>query len=330
MLYLKKAPISTKTSSSVTSMVDLRLSSKSKVSIKSYVGKGRKLEIHNNPLQRSTLGLSLVAGLVGDPKETDDFTLNLVILSLSHVKVEVDLTKPLPSVVEFQRQSGEVVEVQVSYPWLPPTFSHCKELGHVIRNCLHYIPPPPAVASTPAEKTQKSKQSATPNPNQKKHPPGTPKNKHYVAVRKILPPVVTPPILPLSTLPGVPIHVNSPAASVSLPTSPLASQTPLTVFSSKLNTDRLTHQSPSDKLNKPSLKRTRSSPTLSPPSHPSIHFQSSTPFKLTPQPPLFPEIGTLQYIQQSPFIGPTTSNPFSPLILDDSLQSSGDPPSNPQ
>ncbi|KAH0873010.1 hypothetical protein HID58_070372, partial [Brassica napus] len=31
-------------------------------------------------------GLSLVAGLVGDPKETDDFTLNLASLTLSHVK----------------------------------------------------------------------------------------------------------------------------------------------------------------------------------------------------------------------------------------------------
>lgn len=61
-------------------------------------------------------GLSLVAELIGEPKETDDFTLNLVSLTLSHVKVEVDLTKPLPSVVEFERQSGEVVEVKVDYP----------------------------------------------------------------------------------------------------------------------------------------------------------------------------------------------------------------------
>ncbi|XP_013654227.2 uncharacterized protein LOC106359004 [Brassica napus] len=167
-------------------------------------GKGKKLEIHNNPLNRTTIvritseylrnkileksiwyvgdtmfhtalwssttsaqppamdsikiwahltgvpldlrhreGLSLVAGLVGDPKETDAFTLNLVSLSLSHVKVEVDLTKPLPSVVEFERQSGEVVEVLVSYPWLPPTCSHCKELGHIARNYLK-LPVPPA------------------------------------------------------------------------------------------------------------------------------------------------------------------------------------------
>ena len=35
---------------------------------------------------RHTEGLSLVACLVGEPKETDDFTLNLVSLTLSHVK----------------------------------------------------------------------------------------------------------------------------------------------------------------------------------------------------------------------------------------------------
>ncbi|KAL0690500.1 hypothetical protein Bca4012_090178 [Brassica carinata] len=130
-------------------------------------GKGKKLEIHNNPLNRSTIvripnaylrekilekniwyvgdsmfhtaqwtserskatpplkaikiwahligvpldlrhkeGLTMVAGLIGDPKETDDFTKNLVSLTLSHVKVEVDFTVPLPSVVEFVRQSA--------------------------------------------------------------------------------------------------------------------------------------------------------------------------------------------------------------------------------
>lgn len=96
---------------------------------------------------RHTKGLSLVAGLVGEPKETYEFTRNLVSLTLSHVKVEVDLTKPLPSIVEFERESGEVVEVYVHYPWVPPTCSHCHELGHIVRNCLHYSPPraePPA------------------------------------------------------------------------------------------------------------------------------------------------------------------------------------------
>lgn len=74
---------------------------------------------------RHDQGMSLVAGLIGEPKEMDEFTKNLVSLTLSHVKVEVDLTKQLPSIVELEREDGEVVEVSVHYPWVPPTCSHC-------------------------------------------------------------------------------------------------------------------------------------------------------------------------------------------------------------
>ncbi|KAJ4890343.1 hypothetical protein Rs2_30091 [Raphanus sativus] len=115
-------------------------------------------------------GLSLVAGLVGEPKETDDFTKNLVSLTLSHAKVEVDLTKPLPDVVEFTRQSGEVVEVIVTYPWLPPTCSYCKELGHIAKNCL-LIPlpqktPPNPPGGPPKYKTPAKTPTKTPAKNQ--------------------------------------------------------------------------------------------------------------------------------------------------------------------
>lgn len=68
--------------------------------------------------------VSLVAGLVGEPKETDAFTKNIVSLKVAHAKVEVDLTKPLPNVVEFESQNGEVVEVEVEYPWLPPSYKN--------------------------------------------------------------------------------------------------------------------------------------------------------------------------------------------------------------
>ena len=120
-------------------------------------------------------GLSLVAGLVGEPKETNDFTRNLVSLTISHVKVEVDLTKPLPSVVEFEHQSGEVVEVQVTYPWTPPTCSHCHELGHIIRNCLHYTHPPPP--PPPQQNPPFASSSKTPRPSPAKSLPK--KSSHY-------------------------------------------------------------------------------------------------------------------------------------------------------
>ncbi|CAF1703919.1 unnamed protein product [Brassica oleracea] len=123
---------------------------------------------------RHQQGLSLVAGLVGEPKETDDFTLNLVSLTLSHVKVAVDLTKPLPSVVEFTRESGEVVEVLVSYPWVPPTCTHCKELGHIMRNCLQ-LPPPNKQA--PPQRTGKAHVDGGANiPAAGKNQPDTSKN----------------------------------------------------------------------------------------------------------------------------------------------------------
>ncbi|KAF3606689.1 hypothetical protein DY000_02050075 [Brassica cretica] len=104
---------------------------------------------------RHSEGYNLIARLVGEPKETDDFTLNLVSLTMSHVKVDVDLTKPLPSVVEYTRQSGEVVEVSVSYPWVPPTCSHCNELGHITKNCLQL--PKPAKQNTAHRKGKELK-----------------------------------------------------------------------------------------------------------------------------------------------------------------------------
>lgn len=55
---------------------------------------------------RSLEGLSWVAGLIGEPKETDEFTINLTSLHLTHVKVEVDLTKSLPEVIELGRDDG--------------------------------------------------------------------------------------------------------------------------------------------------------------------------------------------------------------------------------
>lgn len=124
-------------------------------------------------------GLSLVAGLVGEPKETDDFTKNLVSLTVSHVKVEVNLNLPLPKVVEFERESGEVVEVQVSYPWVPPTCSHCSELGHIARNCLKRSPPPQDTVN------QKEKSTVNdPPPSASKSKRGKAKDKVYVEVQR--------------------------------------------------------------------------------------------------------------------------------------------------
>ncbi|CAG7864741.1 unnamed protein product, partial [Brassica rapa] len=80
-------------------------------------------------------GLSHIAGQIGEPKETDDWTLSLSSVSVAHVKVEVDTSIPLPQIVEVGRSDGSFVNVEVDYPWTPPICSHCKELGHISRNC---------------------------------------------------------------------------------------------------------------------------------------------------------------------------------------------------
>ncbi|KAG5409702.1 hypothetical protein IGI04_006021 [Brassica rapa subsp. trilocularis] len=81
-------------------------------------------------------GLGWIADALGEPKEMDDWTKNLSSLSVAHVKVEADATKPFPTVLELVRQSGAMFRVEVEYPWLPPSCSHCKELGHIIKDCL--------------------------------------------------------------------------------------------------------------------------------------------------------------------------------------------------
>lgn len=53
--------------------------------------------------------MSLIVGLVGEP----NYTINLVSLRVAHVKVEANLTKPLPDVVEVERDDGYVAEVYV-------------------------------------------------------------------------------------------------------------------------------------------------------------------------------------------------------------------------
>lgn len=159
----------------------------------------------------------------------------MVSLTLSHVKVAVNLTKPLPSVVEFMRQSGEVVEVQVSYPWVPPTCSFCKELGHVSRNCLQ-APPPPKSSDVPAKKSQqvpsasqKGKNVASastasnvkPQPSPQKSPPSPSPSSSSSIPPKPVPPAPPKASLPPKKAPDLVLPATQPLALIpSLSKSP--------------------------------------------------------------------------------------------------------------
>ncbi|WZZ44029.1 hypothetical protein YC2023_040288 [Brassica napus] len=85
---------------------------------------------------RSLEGLSFASGLIGEPKETYEFTRNLTDLNLAHVKIEADLTTRLPELIELKRTSGEIIPVTVEYPWIPPTCAFCKHIGYILKDCL--------------------------------------------------------------------------------------------------------------------------------------------------------------------------------------------------
>ena len=76
-----------------------------------------------------------VAGIVGDPLYLHPSTANLTDLEVAKVFTIVNLSVPLPEAVNAQFESGEVVRVGVSCPWLPPTCSFCNETGHTLRRC---------------------------------------------------------------------------------------------------------------------------------------------------------------------------------------------------
>ncbi|KAJ4881495.1 DUF4283 domain-containing protein [Raphanus sativus] len=223
-------------------------------------------------------GLSLVAGLIGEPKETDEFTKNMVSLSVSHVKVEVDLTLPLPPVVEFERENGEVVEVLVHYPWTPPTCVHCGELGHILRNCLTYTPPAPEKGKE-KEKASSSSPSLNPKPVSTSKSSFTPSKASRKNQTKYQP-VQKNPLDKASTSDPKPPSTSllTPAASLSSPPDPPPPPVISNLFSSL------------DHPPRPSLKRSRSSPILSPP-----HSSSANPFSVNQ---------TLAFLDSTPFVRP--------------------------
>lgn len=271
-------------------------------------------------------GLSLVAGLVGEPKETDEFTKNMVSLTVAHVKVEVDLTLPLPPVVEFERESGEVVEVQVHYPWVPPTCSHCHQLGHILRNCLTYTPPAPekgkekASASTTEQKgdPQPPKTINIPPPASHDFTPSKASRKNQKRYQAISKPQSTPNLNPdhapqdlLVITPDLP----STSLNQQLPSLPLGAS-PLTApinFSSPIPVPR------------PSLKRSRSSPILSPPV--SITANPFSALQHLDCPDSTPPILSLP-LPSTPAIDPTFHKTPS-LFVSGGLPLPGDPLSQP-
>lgn len=193
-------------------------------------------------------GLSHIAGQIGDPRETDDWTLSLISISIAHVRVEIDTTIPLPSQVEVGRSNGTFVTVDVEYPWMPPSCAHCKEVGYIQRHCP-LLPPPTALThkQNPPPKNPNTQPPSSPHPPKKANPsnkfcfscrtmghlmnncPKAPQDWTLVNRRKPPPavdPQTTPPLaqIPLPTsnsqsgptpIPAPSVHSQNPPASPS-------------------------------------------------------------------------------------------------------------------
>ncbi|XP_010556456.1 PREDICTED: uncharacterized protein LOC104825777 [Tarenaya hassleriana] len=75
--------------------------------------------------------LCYIAGTVGEPRAYKPIeSINSV-----DVKVEVDLTKDLPTEVEIELEDGTVDTIDALYRWIPPKCNMCKEFGHVEKFC---------------------------------------------------------------------------------------------------------------------------------------------------------------------------------------------------
>ncbi|XP_013632418.1 PREDICTED: uncharacterized protein LOC106337860 [Brassica oleracea var. oleracea] len=84
--------------------------------------------------------LKVIAGLVGHPLCLHPSIENLTNIEVAKVYTVIDPRQPLPEAVNAQFDSGEVVRITVSSPWLPSLCSHCRKVGHTISECPNAPP----------------------------------------------------------------------------------------------------------------------------------------------------------------------------------------------
>ena len=126
------------------------------------------LELRDVPLQFfNEEALERIAGLVGDPRCLHPSTVNKSNLEVAKVLTLIDPRKPLPEAVNAQFDSGEICRIKVSSPWMPPVFTHCKEIGHGIKHCRSA----PILCKICRSKTHSDKDCIKKIPQDKAHSP---------------------------------------------------------------------------------------------------------------------------------------------------------------
>lgn len=110
--------------------------------------------LKNVPPQLYSLdGISVVASGIGDPLHTEKSRLDPYHFGDTKVKVEIELSKTPPEVVEVRDTQGNAVRINVEYPSLPPKCINCRKYGHLINRCHK-----PIMKRPQAQKKEKQEQ----------------------------------------------------------------------------------------------------------------------------------------------------------------------------
>lgn len=72
-------------------------------------------------------GLGFLASAVDEPKCLHPETEQCINFEEAKVFAEADISKELPKAYQFKLKNDKEVEVEFSYPWLPPQCSICKK-----------------------------------------------------------------------------------------------------------------------------------------------------------------------------------------------------------
>ena len=218
-----------------------------------------------------------------------------------------------------------MVEVTVTYPWLPPTCSHCKELGHISKNCLllplpslnkQPVKEPLATPSKSKPKGPTTKRSTTNEvPSNAAHPNtdlsssdpqdevSLPSEPMQEDVNPVLPPSpFSPPILPPTS--PLPLPAD-PSFKTPIPHPNIASPVPTAPHAFGHTAD----------CPKPSLKRSRSHPNINLSPSPERNHPFSTIDSASNQTSFLPPINPIS-LPSNPSPIPVTSTSNSFAILD--------------
>ncbi|KAL0662481.1 hypothetical protein Bca4012_099318 [Brassica carinata] len=153
------------------------------------------------------------------------------------LSLAADLTKPLPTLGELIRQNGDIIPIDIEYPWIPPSCDQCGRIGHIEKDCI-YSPKVPLTESPIAQSSGQTSQVVVPDPLIVEMIPDPPDHDEDIsdtsdtivaATSTLNPPDLDLPSLSNSAIPSIPNppdHDEPQHMSIDTPSSPIAPSSP--------------------------------------------------------------------------------------------------------